>query len=73
MKKIYVRPTSDVVYLKLAGSVMDNIDTPVGGYSLVGKPEDSFGKENNFDFEDDAFGDIWGSEDDNTKDLWGDN
>ena len=73
MKKIYVRPSADVVNLKLAGSVMDDdyIETPVGGYSLVGKPEDSFGKENNFGFDDDAFGDIWGSEDENPNDLWG--
>lgn len=71
MKKIYVRPSADVVNVKLQGSVLD-IDTPVGGYSLVGKPEDSFGKENNITFEDD-FGDIWGSEDEDPNDLWGDN
>lgn len=73
MKKIYVRPSADVVNVKLQGSVLD-IDTPVGGYSLVGKPEHSFGKENNITFEDD-FGDIWG--DDSSKkdsyDLWGEN
>ena len=73
MKKIYVRPTADVVNVKLQGSVLD-IDTPVGGYSLVGKPGDSFGKENNLLFEDEGdFGDIWGSEDEDPNDLWGDN
>ena len=72
MKKIYVRPSADVVNVKLQGSVLD-IDTPVGGYSLVGKPGDSFGKENNLLFEDDAFGDIWASENEDPNDLWGDN
>lgn len=69
MKKIYVRPTTDVVNVRLTGSVLDTID--VGGWSERARPEDSFGKENNFGFDDDAFGDIWGSEDEDPNDLWG--
>ena len=72
MKKIYETPYTEAVNLKLTGSVLEGNTTPVIT-SPVGDPGDSFGKENNFDFDDDAFGDIWGSEDDNTKDLWGDN
>lgn len=72
MKKIYETPYTEAVNLKLTGSVLEGNTTPVIT-SPVADPGDSFGKENNLLFEDDAFGDIWGSEDDNTKDLWGDN
>lgn len=72
MKKIYVTPITEAVNLKLIGSVLEGNGTPVIN-SPVGDPNDSFGKENNFDFDDDAFGDIWGSEENDTKDLWGDN
>jgi hypothetical protein len=72
MKKIYVRPTTDAVNVKLFGSVLD-FDTPVGGYSLRGKPEDSFGKENSDIVFDDNFGDLWDNPDagSNAYDLWG--
>ena len=73
MKKIYETPYTEAVNLKLTGSVLEGNGTPVIA-SPVGDPEhDSFGKENNFGFDDDAFGDIWGSEDEDPNDLWGDN
>ena len=69
MKKIYVRPVVETVNVKLTGSVLEDIE--VGGHSLVGKPEDSFAKEQSFDFdEDDEFGDLWGTGDNNLYDLW---
>lgn len=71
MKKLYITPVSDIVRLIITDSILD--DQPVILASRGADPGDSFGKENNFGFEDDAFGDIWASEDDNTKDLWGDN
>ena len=72
MKKIYETPYTEAVNLKLTGSVLEGNTTPVIT-SPVADPEDSFGKENNFGFDDDAFGDIWGSEDEDPNDLWGDN
>ena len=69
MKKLYITPVSDIVRLKIKDSILD--DQPVIIASRGANPGDSFGKENNLLFEDDAFGDIWGSEDENTKDLWG--
>lgn len=70
MKKIYVRPTTDVVNVRLTGSVLDTID--VGGWSERARPENSFGKENNLDFWED---DLWSDGENNTNpyDLWGDN
>lgn len=72
MKKIYETPYTEAVNLKLTGSVLEGNTTPVIT-SPVADPRDSFGKENNFGFDDDAFGDIWGSEDENPNDLWGGN
>lgn len=70
MKKIYETPYTEAVNLKLTGSVLEGNTTPVIT-SPVADPGDSFGKENNFGFDDDAFGDIWGSEDKDPNDLWG--
>ena len=73
MKKIYETPYTEAVNLKLTGSVLEGNTTPVIT-SPVADPRDSFGKENNFLFEDEGdFGDIWGSEDEDPNDLWGDN
>ena len=72
MKKIYETPYTEAVNLKLTGSVLEGNTTPVIT-SPVGDPGDSFGKENNLLFEDDAFGDIWGTEEEDPNDLWGDN
>lgn len=72
MKKLYITPVSEIVRLKIKDSILED-NLPVNLGSRGANPGDSFGKENNFDFDDDAFGDIWGSEDDNTKNLWGDN
>ena len=71
MKKQYIKPVTEGVNVALYGSVLDAPDMPVVPGSPVTVVIDA--KENNLLFEDDAFGDIWGSEDDNTNDLWGDN
>ena len=69
MKKIYLRPFTEVVNLKLSGSVLGGNGTPVIA-SPVADPDDSFGKENNGFFDmDDNFGDIW-DDDEEPKDPW---
>lgn len=63
-----------MVNVRLTGSVLEDIE--VGGHSLRGKPEDSFAKEQEFDFDDDFEGSsLWGNGDSSTSpyDLWGDN
>lgn len=73
MKKIYKKPFAEVVNIKLLGSILnDDPNTGVGGYSNTTWEGDA--KENNliFDDDDDAFGDIWGTDED-PNDLWGDN
>ena len=71
MKKIYKTPIIEVVNVKLYNTILDDPTIPVYG-SKFG--DDSLGKENNliFDEDDDAFGDIWGTDED-PNDLWGDN
>ena len=71
MKKIYKTPNTEVVNIKLYNTILDDPSTPVGNWSKWTNDGDA--KENNliFDEDDDAFGDIWGSEEDNTNDLWG--
>ncbi len=70
MKKQYIKPVTEGVKVALYGSVLGGIG--VEGGSPVTPIADA--KENNLLFEDDdAFGDIWGSEDEDPNDLWGDN
>ena len=71
MKKQYIKPVTEGVKVALYGSVLGGIG--VEGGSPVTPIADA--KENNliFDEDDDAFGDIWGSEDEDPNDLWGDN
>lgn len=70
MKKIYLSPVTETVNVKLYGSILDGIGVIDNSHDVS---DDGEAKQNNLLFEDDTFGDIWGSEDDNTKDLWGDN
>ena len=71
MKKIYLSPVTETVNVKLYGSVMDDgIDITNTSHDVT---NEGLGKENNLLFEDDAFGDIWGTEDEDPNDLWGDN
>ena len=70
MKKQYIKPVTEGVKVALYGSVLGGIG--VEGGSPVTPIADA--KENNliFDEDDDAFGDIWGTDED-PNDLWGDN
>ena len=66
MKKIYVSPITEVVILKLTGSVLGGDGTPVIA-SPVADPDDSFAKEQGSFFDD-----IWEDEEEpNPYDLWG--
>ena len=71
MKKNYIKPISEVVQVRIQGSILDDVPVVLG--SRGGKPEDSFGKENDIIFDDNASGDIWSdpNSDDNAFDLWG--
>lgn len=68
MKKIYIKPNTDTVNVRLYSSVLD--DPGLGGDSEV--TNELGAKENNLDFDED-FGDIWSEEDNssNPYDLWG--
>ena len=70
MKKIYKTPNTEVVNVKLYNTILDDPSTPVGNWSKWTNDGDA--KENNliFDEDDDAFGDIWGSENEDPNDLW---
>lgn len=70
MKKIYIKPNTDTVNVRLYSSVLD--DPGLGGDSEV--TNELGAKENNLLFEDEGdFGDIWGEGDNNSNpyDLWG--
>ena len=61
MKKIYKKPSAEVVNLKLLGSILDNPNPGVGDWSKYTLEGD--GKENDFDGDDDGFIlDLWGDE-----------
>lgn len=69
MKKQYKLPITEIVKLNVSEAVLD---IPIVNNSTE-VSDDGLAKENNFDFDDDAFGDIWGSENEDPNDLWGDN
>lgn len=71
MKKNYIKPISEVVQVRIQGSILDEV--PVVLASRGSKPDDSFGKENDFIFDDNASGDIWSDSNagSNAFDLWG--
>lgn len=71
MKKIYLRPVTETVNVKLFGSVMDEGIDIINNSTEVS--DDGLAKENNLFFDDDAFGDIWGEGDSSTNpyDMWG--
>ena len=57
--------------MNLYNSILDNIGVVNNSHDVT---DEGLGKENNliFDDDDDAFGDIWGTDED-PNDLWGDN
>ena len=44
MKKQYIEPVTDIVKVRLVGSLLESIGVNEG--SIEGDPDDSFGKEN---------------------------
>lgn len=72
MKKIYFRPVTEIVKLNVSDVVLQEIDI-VNNSTDVG--DEGLGKENNLIFEDDDIWNngLWGSEDEDPNDLWGDN
>lgn len=72
MKKIYIKPDTETVNVRLYSSVMDDSQGHFGPYSEVagGGDDPGYGdaKENDLFF-DDTFGDIWGT-DEEPKDPW---
>ncbi len=52
MKKQYIEPVTNVVMVKLVGSILEDIDVNAG--SLESDPNNSFSKESTFE-EDDTF------------------
>ena len=72
MKKQYKKPITESVKVNLYGSILEdeNIGVDFGSNGVISGDA----KENNliFDEDDDAFGDIWVTDED-PNDLWGDN
>lgn len=69
MKKIYIKPNTELVKVQLTSGVLDDdiIVGPASEYSHI-----SLGKEQGDFFEDDTFGDLWadGGDTGNSYDLW---
>lgn len=66
MKKQYIEPVTDIVKVRLVGSLLDGIGVNEG--SIEGDPGDSFGKENG-EFEEESLinptqPNLWGDEED---------
>lgn len=72
MKKQYKHPVTEIVKLNVSDAVLQEIDI-VNNSTDVG--DEGLGKENNPIFEDDDIWNngLWGSEDEDSNDLWGDN
>lgn len=68
MKKQYIEPVTDIVKVRLVGSLLESIGVNEG--SIEGDPGDSFGKENNAGVEEDeglinpTQPNLWGDEED---------
>ena len=67
MKKIYKKPSAEVVNIKLISSILDDPDPGVGAYSNVTYEGDA--KEGNFD-DFNSEEDIWGGQSIQMKDVW---
>ena len=67
MKKIYKTPITEQVQVRLNASVLDA--GHIGSWSNGGDEYDSKQNDLFFEEDDDAFGDIWGT-DEEPKDLW---
>lgn len=68
MKKIYIKPNTETVNVRLFSSVLEDI-----GYEGNSKYTNELGaKENDFFFEDENFGDLWddGGDTGNSYDVW---
>lgn len=64
MKKQYIEPVTDIVMVRLVGSILGDITVNAG--SIEADPDDSFGKENG-EFEEESLinptqPNIWGDE-----------
>ena len=72
MKKQYKHPVTEIVKLNVSDAVLQEIDI-VNNSTDVG--DEGLGKKNDLLFEDDDIWNngLWGSEDEDPKDLWGDN
>lgn len=72
MKKIYIKPDTETVNVRLYSSVLDDDDPGIGKWS---DGADELGAKGQGDFfeADDSFGDIWGDAGDtgNPYDIWG--
>ena len=66
MKKIYKKPSAEVVNVKLLGSVLEDPSTPVGGWS--NETHDGDAKESEFEEEEGLINptqpNLWGDEED---------
>lgn len=69
MKKIYKTPNTEVVNVKLYNTILDDPDPGVGNWSKYTLGGDAKEQGDFFEMEDDAFGDIWGTDED-SNDLW---
>ena len=72
MKRQYLKPYTEIVNVRLKGSVLE--DPGLHDKSIIAGGMDA--KENNLEFEfDEDFGDIWGEGDNssNPYDMWGEN
>ena len=72
MKKQYKHPVTEIVKLNVSDAVLQEIDI-VNNSTDVG--DEGLGKKNDLLFEDDDIWNngLWGSEDEDPNDLWGDN
>lgn len=65
MKKQYIEPVTNVVKVRLVGSILGDITVNAG--SIEADPDDSFAKENNVEVEDESLinptqPNLWGDE-----------
>ena len=74
MKKIYIKPNTETVNVRLIGSILEDGENGYGKWSDVAGGDWGDAKENNLLFEDEGdFGDLWddGDSSSNPYDLWG--
>ena len=72
MKKLYQRPVTETVNVKLYGAILDDPTIPIINNSTE-VTDEGLGKKNDLDFEDDNIwdGGLWGDGNNNNPyDLW---